>query len=311
MQVFVSWSGPRSRAIAEALRTWLPRVIQSVRPWMSQEDISAGSRWLSEVSSLLDSSQVGILCVTPENQHNPWLLFEAGALSKSLELGRVCPVLFDITAGQLSGPLTQFQAQHLDKAGVLRILTALNGLTDAKLPEGELLEILEVWWPHLEMQLNAIGPVQAPQETRSTQEQLDELLSLAREQIRRENVRLESNKVRDEKMEQLFGLMDQSISVISGGENRAKKFQAALSQIVPLIEKLSDGDPNHVLELDAAMKSMLSGMQMPPVIDMAPMKRAREQMIEMYEEQKRLASELIAPVSNLTGDSGTKPPDGD
>ena len=30
MKIFLSWSGPRSRAIAEALNDWLKRVIQAV-----------------------------------------------------------------------------------------------------------------------------------------------------------------------------------------------------------------------------------------------------------------------------------------
>jgi hypothetical protein len=108
MHVFVSWSGERSRQIAEAIRGWLPKVLQSVRPWMSAEDIGAGARWLSEVSATLNASTVGLICVTPENQHNPWLLFEAGALSKTVDQTCVCPILFEMTPGQLNGPMTQF-----------------------------------------------------------------------------------------------------------------------------------------------------------------------------------------------------------
>jgi hypothetical protein len=71
MNVFISWSGPRSRFLAEALRAWLPRVIQAAKPWMSDEDISAGSRWLAEIQSELSLSSLGIICVTPENQNSP------------------------------------------------------------------------------------------------------------------------------------------------------------------------------------------------------------------------------------------------
>ena len=99
MKVFISWSGQRSHYIADSLRGWLPRVIQSLRPWMSDEDIAAGSRWLPEIAKELSDARVGVLCITPENQSSPWLLFEAGALSKTLDQTFVCPLLFDMRPG--------------------------------------------------------------------------------------------------------------------------------------------------------------------------------------------------------------------
>jgi len=39
MKVFISWSGQRSAAVADALRYWLPKVIQALEPWMSADDI--------------------------------------------------------------------------------------------------------------------------------------------------------------------------------------------------------------------------------------------------------------------------------
>src|SRR4051812_13232017 len=37
MQLFLSWSGPRSKAVADALASWLPQAIHAVQPWMSSE----------------------------------------------------------------------------------------------------------------------------------------------------------------------------------------------------------------------------------------------------------------------------------
>ena len=63
MKVFISQSGPRSKAAASALRQWLPDVIQSIEPWMSAEDIDAGARWNSELTNKLAETRCGIICL--------------------------------------------------------------------------------------------------------------------------------------------------------------------------------------------------------------------------------------------------------
>lgn len=83
MKVFLSWSGESSHAIAEKLHKWLPMVIQKIEPYISTE-IEKGTRWASDIASELEVCAFGIACVTQENKDAPWLLFEAGALSKSV-----------------------------------------------------------------------------------------------------------------------------------------------------------------------------------------------------------------------------------
>ena len=94
MKVFISWSGSQSKELAEAIREWIPNVIQAVSPYFTPSDIEKGTRWSNDIAKELESSSIGILCITRENIRAPWIMFEAGALSKSLEKTHVCPILF-------------------------------------------------------------------------------------------------------------------------------------------------------------------------------------------------------------------------
>lgn len=238
MKVFISWSGARSRHIAESLRGWLPRVVQQLRPWMSDEDISAGSRWLSEISKELGDSSIGILCVTPENQTNPWLVFEAGALSKTLEQSLVCPLLYDMSPGQLTGPLTQFQALTLDKDNIYKIIVNLNKtLGINQLQEKDLDETFEVWWPRLEQKLTETpsidGPVVAK---RSTEDLLEEILTNTREQLRRENIRLEHGKAREERLDEVLPIFEQLSSTANQMTTQIKERDKQASNLIEALQ---------------------------------------------------------------------------
>jgi hypothetical protein len=94
----------------EALRDWLPSVLQSVRPFFTRNDIDKGKRWSAEIEKELGSSEVGIFCLTKENLTKPWIMFEAEALSKRILDSRVCPILFNVKDTELQSPLLQFQA---------------------------------------------------------------------------------------------------------------------------------------------------------------------------------------------------------
>ena len=235
MKVFISWSGPRSRHLAESLRSWLPKVLQSVKPWMSNEDIAAGTRWLPEVSGELSAARVGVLCVTPENQTNPWLVFEAGALSKTLEQTYVCPLLFDLDPGQLKGPIAQFQALELNRAGTKKLLETLNlALGQSGLAADTLSEVFDVWWPKFEEMLSATPKPEGPLPTRrATDDVLGEILSLSREQLRRENLRLEHSQNRDSRIDQILPLFEQIVGAAKEMQNRGAEAMTVLEGSLP------------------------------------------------------------------------------
>lgn len=68
MKVFISWSGDTSRQVAEALRDWLPDVIQQLEPFLSSKDIASGLKWQDEISSKLDETTFGVICLTKDNR---------------------------------------------------------------------------------------------------------------------------------------------------------------------------------------------------------------------------------------------------
>src|SRR3954463_6383138 len=95
LQVFISWSGEPSRAMARCLLKWLPTIVPGVQPFFSEE-IPGGAVWGRSVLENLSTAQYGLLCVTRENRHSAWLNFEAGSLWKRFVDGLpVCPLLLD------------------------------------------------------------------------------------------------------------------------------------------------------------------------------------------------------------------------
>ena len=157
VSLFVSWSGDRSRRIAEAISDWVVAVLPTCpRPWVSTR-LDKGVRWSVLVGQRLSDADFGIVCVTPENLTSPWLLFESGALSKAVGDVRVCPLLFGLSAEELDGPLSQFQAALFDEADLLLLASTINSLLgpDA-LATAEIERAHAQHWPALHEQLQAI-----------------------------------------------------------------------------------------------------------------------------------------------------------
>jgi hypothetical protein len=186
VKVFISWSGDKSRAVALALRVWLPQLINAVEPFVSTTDIESGARWQGEISERLEESNFGIVCVTGDNQAAPWLNFEAGALAKQVGRSRVVPLAVDLELNDIRNPLAQFQAHAMDKDGINQLLHTLNRHCDQGRDQAQLDDAYDVWWPRLEPKLEEIRLM--PGETaprREDRELLEEILSTIRVLARR------------------------------------------------------------------------------------------------------------------------------
>ena len=160
MKVFISWSGTKSHKVALVFRDWFPSVIQSIEPYVSSEDIDKGARWSSDIAKELENSTFGILCVTKENLEAPWLSFEAGALSKTMDKSYVSPFLFDIKRSEVKGPILQFQSTIFQKEDIQKLLHTLNkACGDSNIAEARLNKAFDVWYPTLEEELNKIKDI--------------------------------------------------------------------------------------------------------------------------------------------------------
>lgn len=197
-KVFISWSGKYAMDVANALRDWIPDVIQSVETWASDQDISVGDRWQAVIASELDNTNLGILCLTKENMEKPWLMFEAGALSKSLSSSRVMPVLIGMERADIYNghPLSSLNNVFLNEAGIMEVLLAINAElpSSSQLTNERLERIFKSMWEELEKKLDAAHNAEEDRQSKvkaiSTQTQrpqreiLDDILGGVREIIR-------------------------------------------------------------------------------------------------------------------------------
>lgn len=181
MKIFLSWSGERSKAIASALKHWLPFVFRDLDGWMSEQDIQAGEKWGTQLGQALRECNLGILCLTAENLDSHWLTFEAGALSTAIADSRVIPYRFQLERSDISPPLSQFQDVGADKVGTLSLVKSINDALGKPWHEAaQLQELYESLWPSLAKALGEIEHIKQ-RKVRSDRDLLEEILDLARQ----------------------------------------------------------------------------------------------------------------------------------
>lgn len=183
-KVFISWGGDLSKRLAEEVKNWLPSVLQFVRPYFTPDDIEKGARWESHIAQELATSNVGLICLTKDNINRPWILFEAGALSKNFGKSNVCTILFNVDSSQITGPLTSFQATRFDKTDFKKLIKTINETGgELKLDSKVLDEVFDMWWPRLEEKINQTitnYKDESHTEERPEREILEEILELTR-----------------------------------------------------------------------------------------------------------------------------------
>ena len=108
-EIFISWSGKHSKAIASNLKSTLNEIFENeeLSVFMSETDIESGTEWFKVIKSHLTNSCCAIIVLTKENINASWILFEAGAMANHEEK-RVIPLLFDVDIDSKS-PFYQYE----------------------------------------------------------------------------------------------------------------------------------------------------------------------------------------------------------
>lgn len=180
MKLFISWSGQLSHQIAKELKEWFPLIINQLEPFVSSESIKKGDRWMIDIYSELEQSNFGVICLTKENLTEPWIMFEAGALSKNISQSRVSSLLFDnLKQNDVKSALSLFQNTEFDKEDFWKLVASINNaLGDKKISDTILSRSFDKWFPELEEKIKRIQDEYTPslppkQEDANT---LDEIL---------------------------------------------------------------------------------------------------------------------------------------
>jgi hypothetical protein len=155
LNLFVSWSGPRARSMAEALSQWLPGVLPTFRPWISSRQ-RRGTDWAAALFEHINAARVTVVCLTSDSIEAPWVLFEAGLLSGREEHPLVLYVL-DVDDDELvSSPLKPFPTFSATESGTSELIELLNAVSDQPLPAETVAQCVTRSWPDLERQLSCV-----------------------------------------------------------------------------------------------------------------------------------------------------------
>lgn len=179
MRVFLSWSGERSRAVANALCDWLPRLHPSIDPRILSEDTS-GAHGADQIAEVLQSVDAAIICVTPENLRSLWPMYEAGALSKRVGNSSVYTYALALSPSDIGAPLAKFQNARAEREDTFELVRLLNAQSEGRWQEYKLRALFNDRWPALESQLSAIEEPVRSSPNQTLDKKIDEPLSLIR-----------------------------------------------------------------------------------------------------------------------------------
>lgn len=254
LRIFISWSGERSRKIAESLRTWLPLVLDGIDLWLSSEDLPKGKRWGTELAQHLECCKFGILVLTPENMTSPWIMFEAGALARDLDEGRVVPYLISLDTNTLEGPLAQFQAVQANRVGTQRLVRDIGIMVRAN--NSEIHETrFNAFWDRLAKEIEAI-------KSESFEDNFVNQANLSDNEMLKKQL-FNLNEINENHQKQLFELTQMVSQLVSSGpftasinaNNKQEAYKEELAAFTGAWRNPTDGTSLYAQIIDGRLHS--------------------------------------------------------
>lgn len=127
MNVFLGWSGRRSKALAGALEKWLPRLVGGCNAVLVDEELGPNSGLITRSLTQFEQCSHGIAIVTPESARSTWLHFLVGAAVAKLDPRHVYVLLLGLQKEALLGtPLSELTAVVADRGGVRQLVDELS-----------------------------------------------------------------------------------------------------------------------------------------------------------------------------------------
>ena len=152
-KVFIAWSGDKSKAVGSKLQRRFQTILPNLKIIFSPS-FTPGAAWANRLQLSLRTANYAILCVTKEGLDSRWMNFEAGAAWKALRQNSVCPLLLNVEANDLSGPLSLFQAKRFAREDFEQLCIYLG--SKARTNANVVRQNLDAVWIRLEDEVKEI-----------------------------------------------------------------------------------------------------------------------------------------------------------
>ena len=159
MKIFISQSGSLSKEVAIFLREELTNIIPDLAtPFVSDKDIQKGKLWRDELNKELIGTEVGIICLTKQNINSPWIHYEAGAISKSVNQleSSVWTLLIGLSPNEVVGPLSDFQHTKFIKEDFFMLIESIyakHKKTETAISKDKVKSLFERSWDPIQQKI--------------------------------------------------------------------------------------------------------------------------------------------------------------